>query len=240
MSRAIDWEGIERDYRTGMFSAQELATKYGNVSKAGITKRAREKGWTKDLGAAVRLATRAKVVAAQITEKVAKEVAEKVAGNVAESSRETQIAVLAAAEVSSGVILRHQGDLKATRDLAMDMLNELKLATHSPDELESLFRQACEGLDEDALDAAKQSMRDLLKLHSRVGSLHKLADTMNKLQPLERKAFALDEEDDGRGSSNGRALSDAERAVRIAAIINRARDAAPPPEPEPAPEGDAP
>lgn len=219
-----DWEAIERDYRTGTFSAPELADKHGNVvTPQAINKRAREKGWTRDLTDAVRQATRAKVVAATIKERVSAEVSAAVSGNVAESFRSTETAVLAMAEAASEVILRHQRDIGSLRDLAFDMLGELKLATHSPDELEGLFRLATDGLDADSLTAVQQSFRDMLKLHSRVGSLHKLAETMNKLQPLERKAFALDEEGD-KDPSGGRTLGDVERATRLAALLSKARE----------------
>lgn len=217
-----DWEAIERDYRTGVFSDAELADKHGNVvTRQAISKRAKEKGWTKDLSTAVRQATRAKVIAAAVAERVAGQVAEKVAGNVAESRQATENAVLAAAEIASEVILRHQRDVRSMRDLAFDMIGELRLATHSPNDLAELFRQAQEGMDADAAESMQQSVKDMLKLHSRVGSLHKLAETLNKLQPLERKAFALDDEvsDDPSGV---RSLSDADRANRLAALLRNA------------------
>ena len=193
-----DWEAIERDYRTGKWSGQELASKHGNVvTRQAISKRAREKGWTQDLSEAVRHATRASVIQAEVASRVAKKVAETVAGNVAESFQATTNTVLAAAEVNKQVILGHRSDIRATRDLTFALLNELRTATLDPDKLEALFAKVSEDLDDIGTRLLADSFRDLMRLSNRVASVHKLADTLSKVQAMERKAFGLDDEAGG-------------------------------------------
>lgn len=60
MANRYDWEAIERDYRTGRFSLQQLASRHG-PNKATISRRANEEGWEKDLTDAVRQRTREKL-----------------------------------------------------------------------------------------------------------------------------------------------------------------------------------
>lgn len=193
-----DWEAIERDYRTGKWSGQELADKHGNVvTRQAISKRAKEKGWTQDLSAAVRHATRASVIQAEVAKRVAGKVAGDVAGNVAESFQATTDTVLAAAEVNKQVILGHRSDIREARDVTFALLNELRTATLDPDKLQALFAKVSEDLDEVSKRILADSFRDMMRLSSRVGSVHKLADTLSKLQAMERKAFGLDDEAGG-------------------------------------------
>lgn len=200
--KKADWEAIERDYRTGKFSDQELADKHGNVvTRQAISKKAKEKGWQKDLTTAVRQATRAKVIAAEVAKRVDKEVAETVAGNVAKSCEATTDAVLAAAEVNKQVILRHRDDIAEAREVSLAMLNELKVATLDPEKLHALFDKLTEDMDPVGRTLLAQRFNDVMKIHARVGSMHKLADTLSKLQGLERKAFSLDDEEPDKGST---------------------------------------
>lgn len=56
----IDWDAVERDYRTAKFTLRELAAKHG-VSHQAIAKRAKAKEWTQDLADAIRVATNARL-----------------------------------------------------------------------------------------------------------------------------------------------------------------------------------
>lgn len=60
MARRNDWDAIERDYRTGRFTNVQLARRY-DLSEAAIRKKAKEKGWQKDLTERVQESTRCKV-----------------------------------------------------------------------------------------------------------------------------------------------------------------------------------
>lgn len=210
--RGIDWEAIERDYRTGRFTNRELGEKHG-VSHTTIARHAEKNGWTKDLSAAVRQATNAAVIAETVKQKVA------------EAGEQTTDAVLVAAKIGTDVILRHRRDILQLRNLGMDMLHELSLATHSPEDLAKLLHLVSRDLDQAELMVLQQSLKDLLRLPSRVGAFRKLTEAMAKLQPMERTAFGLDEEADP-SKSTGRQLSDLEMASRLAYFVNLGRERA--------------
>lgn len=214
---SLDWEAIERDWRTGEFTLRELADKH-NTDAATISRRQKRdrtadpSRWQKDLTEVVRQATNAQLINTLVNEKIK------------EGQQQVNDVVLAAAQVNSGVILRHRADIGTLRTLAMDMAQELALVTHSQEEVKRLQQVLAGDIDPDELDAARRSLDDLLRLHNRVTSAQRLADTLTKLQTMERKAFNLDEDGAGAGGAGaGRELSDVERAARIAAILGRAR-----------------
>lgn len=189
----VDWDAVERDYRTGKFTDQELADKHGNrVTRQAISKRAKEKGWQKDLSAEVRRATRASL----IREQVATRVAEQVAGSCQEATVSTADAVLAAAEVNKQVILQHRGDLQQARQVTMDLLAELAqgsmLAGHMEQLAQLLAGSGAEPKDE---AEARKLVSRALGLGGRVSSVKALADAITKLQEAERRAFGLDDQD---------------------------------------------
>lgn len=97
--RGVDWDAVERDYRTGAFTLRELADKYG-CSHQAVGKQVKAKGWTQDLSKAVRQATNAKLIEAEV------------AKQVAESGQAVANSVLAAAEVNTQVVLRHRTRLE--------------------------------------------------------------------------------------------------------------------------------
>ena len=175
-----DWDAVERDFRTGKFTLRELEAKHG-PSYAEISRRSKKQGWTKDLREVIKQATDAALLQETVTT----------------AQKDVTGTVLAAAEVNKQVILRHRGDIARTSTLAMDMLAELSLTTHKQGEIEELFDKITEDIEGQALATAQQTFRDFMKVHSRVGSVHKLADTLTKLQTLERRAFGIGENEDG-------------------------------------------
>lgn len=179
--KRIDWEAVERDYRTGKFTLRELEGKH-NASYSEISRRSKREGWQKDLVDVVRQATNAAVL--RETAKLAQSDATNV--------------VLVAAEVNQRVIMSHRRHSQNVLALADDLMSELRLVTHSPSEIEALSRQAMQGMDADAAEAVAQSVRDLLKLHSRVSSFHKMVDAYKKAIEMERLAHGIkDDENPG-------------------------------------------
>lgn len=68
----IDWDAVERDYRTGRHTNRELAEKY-SVSHTAINKRARDNQWNQDLTDHIRQATNAKLTQAFVSTEVSKD-----------------------------------------------------------------------------------------------------------------------------------------------------------------------
>lgn len=181
-----DWDAIEASHRTGRYSDGQLAELFGVSREAIVRKRKRDqaedpKRWQKDLREQVRQTTAALVAADAVK-------LESQQGHI----KVTDV-IVAAAEQAKDVILRHRTDIGATRELALALLDEVRLATTSPDQIAELFEKITEDISGPALAAAQQQFRDFMRVHSRVGSVHKLADTLTKLQTLERKAFNLDD-----------------------------------------------
>lgn len=220
-----DWEAIERDYRTGAFSDQELADKHGNVvTRQGISKRAKEKGWTKDLTAAVRQATKAKVIADEVAARVAKQVADTVAGNVAESCEKTISTVEVIADVQAALIKRHKNDWGAVADTAMGLLVELREAAMSAQDKELLASiLAGEGAEPKDEAEARRVVMKALGLGSRVASIKALSDTFTKVQQGQRLAYGLEGGPGGEEPPSS-AITDNDKARRFLFAIRQAAD----------------
>lgn len=178
MTRRIDWEAVERDYRTGKYTLRQLEAQHG-VSYAQISRKAKAEAWSKDLREIIRQETDAALLRETVT-KAQKDVTE---------------TVLVAAELNKQVILGHRSDIVSMRNVAADLLNEIAQATRRPEEIEALFDMLNTEVDEKKLESLQQSFRDFMRVHSRVGSVQKLADTLTKLQTMERRAFGIGEED---------------------------------------------
>lgn len=234
--RRADWEAIERDYRTGKFSDQELQDKHGVdkdgnqiITRQAITKRAKVKGWTKDLTAAVRQATKTKVLQAQAVanrQKVAGEVAKKVAAATSETDS-TLTAVLAVAEVNKQVIMGHRDDLHQLRNLTMSMVGELRAVSMSPARVQELHDMLTSGQELTAaqISEARDAFSDLTKLPNRVLTVQRLSQAMTRLQQMERVAFGLDEPEDPASAEAGvKTLTDAQRASRLAFLLSTMAD----------------
>jgi hypothetical protein len=209
----IDWEAVERDFRTGKFTQTELADKH-EIDPATLSRQIKKDRkddptrWQRDLTQAVRHATNAALLMSQVKREV-KEGQE--AG-----------AILAAAEIGKEVILRHRTDIAEARSVAFDLLAELKdsamLVEH-----QDLLAEIIAGPDPTPkVDAkARMTVARALELGNRVGCVKALSEALTKLQAAERIAFKLDDPDGGDAPEGAaaRALSDAERAVRLARLI---------------------
>jgi hypothetical protein len=220
----VDWEAVERDYRTGQFTDRELGARYG-VSHTAIQKRAKKHEWQKDLAGAVRVATQAKLVEHEVSKVASSAVAKQVAKQVAKAIPATTEVVAAMAEVRSGVEIRHRDDLRAIRDVALAMLAELQQTGEHSDTLDQIA-EMLGGSDDEKPDENKlrQALQRAISLPSRITGIKALADTLTKLIDAERVTFRLDDPD--QGDNAGRTLTDAERASRLATILERARQKA--------------
>ena len=88
--KRVDWEAVEKDYRTGQHSLRELGEKHG-CNNALIARKAKAEGWKKDLSKQVRDRAKAKAV-------------EKRTGKQADAE-----IVEAASEAGAEILARHQG-----------------------------------------------------------------------------------------------------------------------------------
>jgi hypothetical protein len=184
--KKTDWQAVERDYRTGKFTDQELGDKY-KVSRPAVTKQAKVNGWQKDLSDAIRRATRAELVADAAAAKVAEK--------VAKGSQEVINTVLVTAELNKQVILGHRTQITEVRSVASSLLKEVESAALLNEEAELLAQIiAGEGAQPADESRARAAVSKALAFGTRVASVKALAETYEKLQKMERTAFNLDAE----------------------------------------------
>lgn len=193
--RKIDWDAIQRDYRTGHFTLRELEAKY-EVNNATIARKIKRDGWQQDLSEAVRQATNAKLISEMVSSEVSK------------GQQEISNTVLAAAEVNKQVILGHRSDIASTRDVAAGLLRELNdtRLLASEQALLAEILAGGEAADEDQLNRARQVVRKALDFGNRINGVKSLAETFSKLQGMERTAFGLD--DDANKKREGLSIED--------------------------------
>lgn len=144
--RNTDWDAVERDYRTGKFTLQELGAKYG-VSHQAVAKKQKAGDWKKDLQEEIKQATKARVTKELVEREVAR------SGNLVADTVEVAAAVNAqilfkqqtrAAElqniidVAKSKLLEHVETLDGIRDVATltTAVNNLANATKTLNEQE--------------------------------------------------------------------------------------------------------
>lgn len=190
--KRADWEAVERDYRTDRYTLRELEAKHG-ISYAEISRKSKKEGWTKDLRGAIRQATDVALLRESIEE-------------AQKSVTET---VLVAAELNKQVILSHRNDIKATRDVTATLLHELTVASLLAEDQE-ILAQVLAGSGAEPVDEARAraAVQKALSITSRISSIKALADTFDKLQIAERRAFGIVEEapDDAKDKPQKRVL----------------------------------
>lgn len=110
----VDWEAVERDYRTGRYTLRELSAKHG-APFTTIGQRAKANEWKADLREAVKQATSAKLI-------------EQVVREADKSVLSTTDTVLAAAEANTQIVLKHRRwlrELAADAELVRSKVTEL-------------------------------------------------------------------------------------------------------------------
>jgi hypothetical protein len=185
----INWSGVELAYRANIKSLKAIGSEFG-LSDAGVFKRAKRDGWTRDLGAKIRAKAEAKVRAATVN---------------AEVSAKTRVSenqvIEACAEMQKDAVLSHRADIQRSRRLAMLLLEELELATTNNDMLRRLSELML-APDKNGMDKLHDQYLRIIAMPGRVDSLKKLSETLRTLIVLEREAFGIDAKDDrGMGSA---------------------------------------
>src|SRR5262249_20166185 len=103
----VDWESVERDYRAGMLSVREIA-RHAGVDEKAIRKRAKAKGWERDLSGKVRDRVRTALVRNEVRNEVRTE---------DDLRTEEEIVDAAAAQVIA-LVREHRNDIRAQRATA--------------------------------------------------------------------------------------------------------------------------
>lgn len=209
----VDWQAVERDYRTGQFTLRELEAKHG-ANNATISRRAAKHEWTQDLTEAIKQATNSALIESILTEE----------GSKAQQNAAT--VVLAAAEVNKGVILGHRHGLRRITGIKSVLLDQIEQAAENLPELTEIIEMARKP-DENGKDAVNDALRKAMSRSALVDDLKKLADVDEKVRKGEREAFSLDAKTpEDTAEARYANMSMTERAARLALIVEKARNAA--------------
>lgn len=206
-----DWEAVKRDYSTAKFTLRELEEKHG-VFNSSIARKAKKDNWTQDLSIAIKQATDAKLTETLVSNLVSK------------GAQDVSNTVLAAAEVNSQVILGHRTGLKRITTIQQKLLDQIEQAASNLPELEDVIEMIRKP-DENNKDAINDQMRKAMGRSSLVDDLKKLAEVDERVRKGEREAFNLnsDDKDKDKDADFAAKLTDAERAVRLAALLDKVR-----------------
>lgn len=222
---AIDWERIEGDFRAGILSLREIAANHPGVNHVAITRRAKKEGWTRDLSEKIQ---------AKADELVTRQVV--TPGVTARRSVSDRQIIDANATRIAQVRSEHRQDISRSRTLVMTLLGELEGACtiDSRETLQGLKDMLRKPGDEISAGMARVISEQIDRLNSLPGRakvLKDLCDSLRVLIALEREAYGLSVEKDGESQSGGKSsrstqtLTDAERAVRLHALLTKSQAA---------------
>lgn len=177
----VDWELIEREYRAGQLSVSEIA-RLGNCSHTAIQKKAKKRGWTRNLREKVREEVAARLVAEGVANGNARETIER------------------AAERDIQLIRDHRKDISSGRLVVRSLWEELQEAS---DHRVAIEQAIVAETNEDGKRRA--IMLRAVSLSSRSSTAANLAVALKNLVGIERQAFGLG--DGSEGSSDGSAMT---------------------------------
>lgn len=168
-----DWEGIEKEFRSGQLSIREIARRYG-LTDGAIRKKAKECLWQRDLVQEVRDAVRTKLVREEvrITDATDREIIE------------------AAATRGAEVVRIHRSDIRAGQAVVAKLSKQLFEAIGVREDLEKEVVAATKGAKG---WSRREKMLRAISIPSHAGVIRDLSVALKNLIPLERQAFNLDD-----------------------------------------------
>lgn len=202
---APDWELIEGQYRAGVLSNREIATQHG-VTEGAIRKKAKAKGWERDLSAKVAQEVRSQEVRTLV----------RTAPREGEVRTEREI-VEQAALVVAQVAHSHRLSIQAGRETVLNLLGELAGVSLNREELEAAIIAETA---EDSSNARRTALLKVMSLPGRAAVARDLAQALKNLIPLERQAYHMDAPIDPEPPKDGAPDPVAER---LAALVQRVR-----------------
>lgn len=186
-SKEIDWESVERDYRLGLLTLNQIADKH-KVSQPSISRRANKYKWSRDLSAQVRAGLNAKMIASNALEH---EVVNTHVETHVSRMHKDAISVEASVNKSFEIVQSHQVGAENQKSIMNALMTELR-------EQVAEGRKTIAELTQAVLASDPNAYKDLyrvLSLPSRIDSLKKLTELHNNIIAAERKAFNIDAEE---------------------------------------------
>lgn len=192
MTKVIDWERVEIDYRTGIKTLRDIADEHG-ISHGAINKRAKRDGWVRDLTAKIQ------AKAAELVSKSA------VSKEVSKTMRILESEIVTANAVNNATIeLKQRDDVTFGREVITSLIQELKEQIDNRADLEDLG-EMMRNPDAYGNDKLNDQYKKVISFAGRVDNAKKLAEA-NKVQiELERRVYKIDTDP----------FSDADKKARI-------------------------
>jgi len=191
---APDWEKIEADYRAGVLSIPEIAKRHGDgITHQAVYKKAKDKGWKRDLTKKVQNRTKQKLVEAAATIEVA--VADpnvQPATKPTEPPTEEQI-VEAAASEQTAVIKIHRTDIRNGRQIVALLSSQLLDAANCRGRLVEMIEADTTGEDGKIDTKRRGALLKAVSIPAHAGTIRDLSTALKNLIGLERQAFNIDE-----------------------------------------------
>ena len=160
----IDWERVERSYIAGQKTIQQVSEEC-NVTEQAIRRKAKSRGWQRNIAEAIRLRSQEKIAQIDIAHLIEQCSDE----NSAKSSATIKQAIEEASNAAAGVVLRH-------RKLYKEQLENAAM-------LEAAFVRLMES----------GACTDLGELARASASYKTIIDAKQKITDAERKSYSLDE-----------------------------------------------
>lgn len=192
MSKVVDWERIEVDYRAGIKTLRDIASEH-DISHVAINKRAKRDGWVRDLTAKIQAKAAELVTRSLVNKSVTKE------------KRILESEVITANAVNNATIeIKQREDVTFGRGVITSLMQELKEQIDNRADLEDLG-EMMRNPDAYGNDKLNDHYMRVVSFAGRVDSAKKLADA-NKVQiELERRVYKIDTDP----------FSDADKKARI-------------------------
>lgn len=179
-----DWELIEFDYRAGIKSLRQIADEHG-ITHGAVNKRAKAKGWSRDLSAKIKAKAEEKVSKAAVSTQVS-----------TKRAATEQAVIEAGSELLYQKLMEHRDDIRRGRQIFGTLLSEVEHQSAGLD----LFERLGEMLDETRTtedgrviqDKLNELYRKIISTPGRVDSAKKLVEMLEKLVKMERQAFNMD------------------------------------------------
>ena len=196
---AVDWEAVENAYRAGVRSLKDIGKEFG-VSDAGIIKRAKRDGWTRDLSAKIQAKADALVsereVSAEVSERTKKAEREVIEAN---------------ATMLADRVIHQRTDISRARATVQRLWAMVDAELDHPGDFAKVGELLrCE--DEFGQDKLNDLYRAAIALPQQVKNAKLLADALKVLIELERKVLRIDQMPDedpvaaaARGAAEGAA-----------------------------------
>ena len=180
MAKTVDWQSVEREYRSGVRSLRDIGAEFG-ISHVAIKKHADRDGWVRDLSAKIQAAAEDKVTRAEVTSSVTTE------------TKATERDVIEAnAKVIADAVLNQRTDVKRARGIVQKLFAAAEAMIDGADDFEKL----CELLrapDENGVDRLNDIYRKVMALPTQVDSVKKLSESLRVLIELERKVLRIND-----------------------------------------------